>query len=65
MKQPSVQWNVYSGQQKKLYHYFENNSTKEFITALMLEENLNTRNSGYLKTRGKKGKTGYNKFMRT
>jgi hypothetical protein len=51
------QWNAYSGQQKKLDHYFENNSTKEFITALMSEENLNTRNSVYLKTRGKKGKT--------
>jgi hypothetical protein len=31
----------------------------------MSEENLNTRNSGYLKTQGKKGKTGYIEFMCT
>lgn len=47
------QWNSTSGQQKKLDHYFTNQSTTEFINALMTEENLNTRNSVYLKSRGK------------
>ena len=49
------QWNAYSGQQKKLDHYFENNSTDEFINALISEENLHTRNSVYLKSRASRG----------
>lgn len=51
------QWNQKSGQQKKLDHFFENNSTKEFIDAIVSEENYNTRNSVYLKNRGKNGGT--------
>ena len=51
------QWNDQSGMQKKLDHFFENSSTKEFIDAIISEENLNTRNSVYLKSRGKNGGT--------
>lgn len=51
------QWNEKSGQQKKLDHFFENNATEEFINAIVSEENYNTRNSVYLKTRGKNGGT--------
>lgn len=51
------QWNDNSGMQKKLDHFFENNSTKDFIDAIISEENLNTRNSVYLKSRGKNGGT--------
>ena len=47
------QWNESSGQQKQMAHFFENENTKEFITALLEEENLKERNSAYLKSRGK------------
>lgn len=47
------QWNEYSGLKKDVAHYFENSSTKEFINALISEENFNSRNSVYLKSRGK------------
>ena len=71
------QWNEQSGQQKKLDHFFENKSTKEFITALISEENLNTQNSVYLKseenlnrgnspyltTRGKNGGTWMHPYL--
>lgn len=49
------QWNDYSGQQKKLDHYFDNSSTNEFIDAIMVEENLHTRNSVYVKSRASRG----------
>lgn len=51
------QWNERSGQQKQISHFFENENTKEFIDALMEEENLKERNSAYLKSRGKTGGT--------
>lgn len=51
------QWNNYSGQNKEVTKFFENENTKEFITALITEEKLNTRNSAYLSTRGKNGGT--------
>lgn len=51
------QWNTNSGQSKEVTKFFENGNTKEFITALMSEENLNTQNSAYLTTRGKNGGT--------
>jgi hypothetical protein len=49
------QWNETSGQNKKLDHYFDNNSTKEFIKALMAEDNLHTQNSVYVKSRASRG----------
>ncbi len=48
-------WNNHSGQQKKLDHYFENNSTDEFVSALLSEENLDARNSVYVKSRASRG----------
>ena len=47
------QWNVSTCSQKEIKHYFENKNTEEFIQALIVEENLNGRNSAYLKSRGK------------
>lgn len=52
-----TQWNKHSGQQKQMVHYTENASTKEFINALLTEENLKERNSVLIKTRGKMGGT--------
>lgn len=49
------QWNKHSGMQKKLDHFFENNSTNEFIDAIISEENLDTRNSVYVKSRASRG----------
>lgn len=51
------QWNGSSGQQKQIAHYTDNESTNEFIKALMLEENFKERNSVLIQTRGKNGGT--------
>lgn len=51
------QWNGRSGQQKQIVHYTDNESTNEFIKALMLEENFKERNSVLIQTRGKNGGT--------
>ena len=51
------QWNESNGEKKEITKFFENENTKEFISALMSEENLNTQNSAYLKSRGKGGGT--------
>lgn len=51
------QWNQYSGMKKEIGDFFYNENTKEFISALVIEENLNTQNSPYLTTRGKNGGT--------
>ena len=51
------QWNESAGEKKEITKFFENQNTKEFIEALMQEENLNTQDSAYLKTKGKKGGT--------
>lgn len=39
------QWNEYSGQQKGIHHYFEIQPTKEFIQALLDEENKQRQNA--------------------
>ena len=57
------QWNNASGQQKQMVHYFENNSTKEFVDTLIAKENLKERNSVYLKSRGKNGGTWMHPFL--
>ena len=44
------QWNEMSGDKKEITKFFENENTKEFISALISEENLNTQNSAYLKS---------------
>ncbi len=51
------QWNASSGEKKEIYKFFDNENTKQFIDALMIEEKLNTQNSAYLKSRGKRGGT--------
>ena len=51
------QWNEASGEKKEITKFFDNDNTKEFISALMEEEKLNTQNSAYLKARGKNGGT--------
>ena len=51
------QWNESTGENKEITKFFDNVNTKEFISALMEEENLNTQNSAYLKSRGKNGGT--------
>ncbi|WP_185216198.1 KilA-N domain-containing protein [Sphingobacterium mizutaii] len=57
------QWNSSSGMKKKLDHFFENDGTNEFINVLEIEENLNTRNSVYLKSRGKNGGTWMHPYL--
>lgn len=47
------QWNLATSSQKEIKRYFENKGTEEFIQALIVEENLNGRNSAYLTSRGK------------
>lgn len=51
------QWNDANGQQKQIVHYTENAATKEFIKALIEEENIKERNSVLLQVRGKNGGT--------
>lgn len=51
------QWNNKNNSGKKLDHYFENKTTEEFINTIVSRENLNTRNSVYLKRRGINGGT--------
>ena len=52
------QWNEYSGQQKKMIHYFENSATKEFIDTLFERENFTERNSVYVKSRAREDRGG-------
>lgn len=51
------QWNASTGERKEIFKFFDNENTKQFIDALMIEEKLNTQNSAYLKSRGKRGGT--------
>ena len=51
------QGNASTGQRKEMFKFFDNENTKQFIDALMIEEKLNTQNSAYLKSRGKNGGT--------
>lgn len=51
------QWNITNNQQKQIIHYTDNSSTKEFINALILEENFKERNSVIIQNRGKHGGT--------
>lgn len=47
------QWNTSTGAKKEIKDYIRNESTKEFISALITEENLNRANPPYLTSRGK------------
>lgn len=44
------QWNEASGEKKEITKFFDNDNTKEFISALMEEENLDTQKSAYVKS---------------
>lgn len=57
------QWNSFSGQKKEVSKFFELENTKLFINALIEEENLNTQDHAYLKTRGKNGGTWMNPIL--
>ena len=58
------QWNSKNGSKKEIKHFLEENkNTQEFIDALISEENLNGRNSAYLKTRGVKGGTWMHPYL--
>lgn len=49
------QWNQHSGMKKEIKDYFSNQSTQEFITALITEENLDRENYPYVKSRASRG----------
>lgn len=49
------QWNIHSKQSKEVTKFFENENTKEFINALISEENLHTQNSAYVKSKASRG----------
>ena len=57
------QWNKQSGQKKQMSHYTDNANTKEFLNALLQEENLKERNSVLLQTRGKTGGTWMHRYI--
>lgn len=52
------QWNEASGEYKEISKFFENENTKEFISALMEEEKLHTQNSAYVKSKARADRGG-------
>lgn len=52
------QWNEASGDKKEISKFFDNDNTKEFIDALMAEENLHTQNSAYVKSKARADRGG-------
>lgn len=44
------QWNEASGEKKEITKFFDNDSTKMFVSALMEEENLHTQKTAYVKS---------------
>lgn len=57
------QWNEKTGEKKEITKFFENSNTSKFIEALIIEENLNTQDSAYLKSRGKRGGTWMHPYL--
>jgi hypothetical protein len=51
------QWDKFSGQQKQMIHYTDIEPTKEFMKALLKEENLKERSDVLIQKRGKNGGT--------
>lgn len=49
------QWNESSGESKEIKKFFENQNTKEFIEALLDEENLHGQNFAYVKSKASRG----------
>ena len=52
------QWNEVSGEKKEITKFFDNDNTKEFISALMEEENLHTQKSAYVKSNARSDRGG-------
>lgn len=50
------QWNESAGEKKEIKKFFENQNTKEFIAALIEEENLDGQKSAYVKSKASRGK---------
>lgn len=50
------QWNESAGEKKEIKKFFENQNAKEFISALMEEENLDGEKSAYVKSKASRGK---------
>lgn len=50
-----AQWNAATGEHKEVKKFFENENTKRFINALILEENLHGQNFAYVKSRASRG----------
>jgi len=51
------QWNKKTNQKKEVAKFFELEQTQAFLEVLQTEEELNTHDCGYLRTRGKQGGT--------
>lgn len=49
------QWNESVGEKKEIKKFFENQNTKEFISALIEEENLDGEKSAYVKSKASRG----------
>lgn len=49
------QWNESVGEKKEIKKFFENQNTKEFISALIDEENLDGEKSAYVKSKASRG----------
>lgn len=52
------QWNESTGEKKEVTKFFENDNTKEFISALISEEKLDTQNSAYVKSKARLDRGG-------
>ena len=52
------QWNESNGSGKRLQSYLENNSTQEFINALISEENLDSKKSCYVNSKARLDRGG-------
>lgn len=51
-------WNKATGEKKEITKFFENDNTKEFLDALVKEENLDTQNSAYVKSKARLDRGG-------
>lgn len=49
------QWNEANGTKKEMRDYFDNKSTKEFVEALVKEDNLHGENYPYVKSKASRG----------
>lgn len=52
------QWNDSTGQQKQMFHYFDNSTTKEFIETIQTKEHFTQRDSVYVKSKARADRGG-------